>query len=108
MLVPVYTRAHLKTGNLKVQRIPILLFCDLAKGCLSFDGTFHCLVRLTSNADRGFGSPAQHHYIGSSPLEAVNTGLFFNYCSGHEMTGFGSTTAETETCVGVNEFEFLV
>lgn len=55
----------------------------------------------------GLARPAQHHYIGSSSLEAVNTGLFFNYCSGLEMTGFGSTTAETETCVGVNGFEFL-
>lgn len=59
------------------------------------------------NADRGFALPTQHHFTGSSSPGAVNTGLFFNYCVGVEMTGFGYTTAETETSVQVNELELL-
>lgn len=58
--------------------------------------TFHSLVTLNNNADKWFASPAQYHYIGSSSLGAVNTGLFLNYCAGVEMTGFGYTTAESK------------
>lgn len=40
-------------------------------------------------------------------LELLMLVCFLNYCVGVEMTGFGYTTAETETSVQVNELELL-
>lgn len=59
------------------------------------------------NPDRGFALLAQHRYVGSSSTGAINAGLFWNYCVGVEIAGFGYTTAETETRTQVNDLELL-
>lgn len=119
MLVPVYTSAFLEIGNTLSRKSLFFPFFYEKRYVQSFEVIglkiklnrppfcFELGLQVSQPCEMQIeGFPCQPNIITLAP-GAVNTGLFLNYCVGVEMTGFGYTTAETETSVQVKELELL-